>query len=93
MDPARIAGFHALLPELRAVRDRVEGTAGGGSPAEAVRELHLLTERFDRTLIDAVRAPPLAGTIADTRGQTTRLRAIAHAAPGGRRSPSTSTSG
>ncbi|NJQ07131.1 GntR family transcriptional regulator [Streptomyces lonarensis] len=92
-DPARIAGFHALLPELRAIRDRIEGAAegegaapdgvpAGGRPAEAVREFHILTERFDRTLIDAVRNPPLAKTIADTRGQTARLRAIAHAAPG-----------
>ncbi|NJP67856.1 FCD domain-containing protein [Streptomyces spiramenti] len=92
-EPVRIAAFRALLPELEAVRDRFG--APGAEDAEpsdvlrpvpvdeqAVRAFHALTERFDQALIAAVRNPPLAKTIADTRGQTARLRAIAHAAPG-----------
>ncbi|NJQ14973.1 GntR family transcriptional regulator [Streptomyces bohaiensis] len=92
-DPERIAAFHSLLPDLRAVRAGIDeaGPAGTDGPADgpaddrraaAVRTFHALTERFDQALIAAVRNPPLAKTIADTRGQTARLRAIAHAAPG-----------
>ena len=42
-----------------------------------------LAERFDQAVITACHNEPLATTIADRRGQTARLRGIAHADPRG----------
>ena len=48
---------------------------------ELVARFYDLTERFDRAIIATCHNEPLATTIADRRGQTARLRGIAHADP------------
>ncbi|RNL84365.1 GntR family transcriptional regulator [Halostreptopolyspora alba] len=77
--PELLRPFHDLLAEFEAVRDLV---ARGSQPSR--EEFYTLTERFDQELITATRDrnDPLAQTIADQRGQTTRLRNVAHSDTG-----------
>jgi DNA-binding GntR family transcriptional regulator len=76
----------ALLAPFRQIADELEEVAAELStrPREQLTtRFYELTERFDQTLIRACHNEPLATTIADRRGQTARLRGIAHADPRG----------
>lgn len=69
--------FREIASELAAVADDFDHV---GRDALIAR-FYELTERFDQAVIAACHNEPLATTIADGRGQTARLRGIAHADP------------
>jgi len=76
----------ALLAPFRQIADELEELAGelGTRPRdESTNRFYALAERFDQAVIAACHNEPLATTIADRRGQTARLRSIAHADPRG----------
>ncbi|WP_046472519.1 GntR family transcriptional regulator [Allosalinactinospora lopnorensis] len=72
--PELVKPFRDLLSEFESVRERLP-TADRARLADTFYEL---AERFDQNLIAATRNEPLARTIAEQRGQTARLRNIAH---------------
>jgi DNA-binding GntR family transcriptional regulator len=76
----------AVLAPIRQIADELEEVAAelGTRPREqSATRFYELAERFDQALIKACHNEPLATTIADRRGQTARLRGIAHADPRG----------
>jgi DNA-binding GntR family transcriptional regulator len=76
----------ALLAPFRRIADELEEMAAdlGTRPREELApRFYDLAERFDQALISACHNEPLATTIADRRGQTARLRGIAHSDPRG----------
>lgn len=75
--PERQAAFREIDDELAELADLADSTPRE-QPAE---QFYALTERFDQAIIAACHNEPLAGTIADRRGQTARLRGIAHGDP------------
>ena len=76
----------ALLAPFRQIADELEELASdlGALPREQLTpRFYKLAERFDQAVINACHNELLATTIADRRGQTARLRAIAHTDPRG----------
>ena len=76
----------ALLTPFRQIADELDELAVDldSRPREELAErFYELAERFDQAVITACHNEPLATTIADRRGQTARLRSIAHADPRG----------
>jgi DNA-binding GntR family transcriptional regulator len=76
----------ALLAPFRQIADELEEVATelGTRPREqSATRFYELAERFDQVVIKACHNEPLATTIADRRGQSARLRGIAHADPRG----------
>ncbi|MBB4934245.1 DNA-binding GntR family transcriptional regulator [Lipingzhangella halophila] len=76
--PELLRPFRDLLAEFESVRD----TAPRANQAADAGTFYALAERFDQELIAATPNEPLARTIADQRGQTTRLRNVAHSDTG-----------
>ena len=77
--PVLLAPFRQIADEF----DEVAADLGNRPREESATRFYELAERFDQELIKACRNEPLATTIADRRGQTARLRGIAHADPRG----------
>lgn len=77
--PVLLAAFRQIADEL----DVVAADLGTRPREELVPRFYDLAERFDQAVITACHNEPLATTIADRRGQTARLRGIAHADPRG----------
>jgi DNA-binding GntR family transcriptional regulator len=77
--PVLLAPFRQIADEL----DEVAADLADQPREEPATRFYALTERFDQALIKACHNEPLATTIADRRGQTARLRGIAHADPRG----------
>lgn len=77
--PALLAPFRRIAEEL----DDVAAELGNGRRDESTTRFYAITERFDQAVIAACHNEPLATTIAERRGQTARLRTIAHADPRG----------
>ena len=73
--PVMLAPFRQIADEL----EEVAADLDGDPPDELATRFYELTERFDQAVIAACHNEPLATTIADRRGQTARLRNIAHA--------------
>ncbi|MHA6799394.1 GntR family transcriptional regulator [Bounagaea algeriensis] len=74
--PELLNDFADIATELNAITARV-GTA---PRAELAPRFYPLTDRFDQAITAACRNEPLARTIAHQRGQTARLREVAHSA-------------
>ena len=75
-----------LLTPFRQIADELDELAVelDSRPREELAErFYELAEQFDQAMITACHNEPLATTIADRRGQTARLRSIAHADPRG----------
>jgi DNA-binding GntR family transcriptional regulator len=75
-----------LLAPFRQIADELEEVAAdlGTAPRDELSpRFYELAERFDQAVIKACHNEPLATTIADRRGQTARLRRIAHVDPRG----------
>jgi len=78
------AGSRLLVQESIADEfDELAADLGNRPREESATRFYELAERFDQALINACHNEPLATTIADRRGQTARLRGIAHADPRG----------
>jgi len=76
-DPARVSAFHPLASEFDTMCRRA-----GGEPWEELRtHFYGLTERFDQFLVAATRNSLLAEAVVQRRGQSKRLRRIAHNDP------------
>ena len=76
----------ALLAPFRQIADEIGEVAvdlGSQPRQQSATRFYELTERFDQAVIKACHNEPLATTIADRRGQSARLRGIAHADPHG----------
>jgi DNA-binding GntR family transcriptional regulator len=77
--PVLLAPFRQIADEL----DEVASDLGGLPREQLTPRFYELAERFDQAVIKACHNEPLATTIADRRGQTARLRALAHTDPRG----------
>jgi DNA-binding GntR family transcriptional regulator len=77
--PVLLAPFRQLADEL----EQVAHNLGAHAREESKPQFYELAERFDQAVIKACHNELLATTIADYRGQTLRLRAVAHADPRG----------
>jgi DNA-binding GntR family transcriptional regulator len=77
--PALLAPFRQIAEEL----DVVAAELGDRPREELLTPFYELTDRFDQAIIQACHNEPLATTIADRRGQSARLRGIAHTDPRG----------
>ena len=77
--PVLLAPFRQIAEEL----DEVAVALDDRPRAELLPRFYELAERFDQAVIAACHNEPLASTIADRRGQSARLRGIAHADPRG----------
>lgn len=71
--PELLAEFREIAGELTELADLPDSPPG--------ERFYALTERFDQAIMTACHNEPLTTTIADRRGQTARLRGIAHADP------------
>jgi DNA-binding GntR family transcriptional regulator len=76
-NPKLLVPFEAVDKNLEAVADEF-GSADRGVLAPRFYDI---AEQFDQAIIDSCHNPMLASTIADRRGQTARLRGIAHGDP------------
>jgi DNA-binding GntR family transcriptional regulator len=77
--PALLAPFRQIADEL----DELAVDLHSHPREELVERFYELAERFDQAVITGCHNEPLATTIADRRGQTARLRFVAHADPRG----------
>jgi DNA-binding GntR family transcriptional regulator len=77
--PVLLAPFRQIAEEL----DEVGSDLADRPREELLARFYDLAERFDQAVIAACHNEPLATTIADRRGQSARLRGIAHADPRG----------
>ncbi|MGW9349137.1 GntR family transcriptional regulator [Nocardiopsis flavescens] len=76
--PGLVVPFEGLAEEFEDVAGRV-----GSEPWEELRSrFYPLTERFDRCLVEAAHNAALVEAIVQQRGQSKRLRSIAHNDPG-----------
>jgi len=75
--PELLIPFREIAQQLATVAEDLATVERG----ELVARFYDLTERFDQAIITTCHNEPLATTIADRRGQTARLRSIAHAEP------------
>jgi DNA-binding GntR family transcriptional regulator len=75
--PVLLAPFRQIVDEL----EEVSSELGNVPREQSMTRFYALAERFDQAVINACHNEPLATTIADRRGQTARLRGIAHADP------------
>lgn len=75
--PELLTEFREIAGELSELADLL-----GSTPDDQFGEqFYALTERFDRAIMTSCHNEPLTSTIADRRGQTARLRGIAHGDP------------
>ncbi|MEU0239051.1 GntR family transcriptional regulator [Nocardiopsis sp. NPDC006198] len=76
-DPERVSAFRPLAAEFETMRRR----AGDEAWEDLHSRFYELTERFDQHLVAATRNPLLAEAVVQYRGQSKRLRKIAHNDP------------
>lgn len=74
--PETLSPFRALDREFTTIKEDFSATESDLDPV--AERFYNLAERFDQAVITACHNEPLATTISDRRGQTARLRGIAH---------------